>query len=76
MFIKRLQNICIAMMIATIFVKSKRVMIPKEELRKLSKEQQVDLVYAFDQGRYPDITGSDTSDRFFAKQTYYIGTKP
>jgi transposase len=32
-------------MIVTIFVKSKRVMVSKEELRKLSKEQLVDLVY-------------------------------
>jgi hypothetical protein len=33
------------MMIVTIFVKSKRVMVSKEELQKLSKEQLVDLVY-------------------------------
>jgi transposase len=45
MFIKSCQNICIAMMIVTIFVKSKRVMVSKEELSKLSKEQLVDLVY-------------------------------
>jgi uncharacterized protein YlxW (UPF0749 family) len=45
MFIKSCQNICIAVMIVTIFVKSKRVMVSKEELRKLSKEQLVDLVY-------------------------------
>ena len=45
MFIKMHQNICITVMIVTIFVKSKRVMVSKEELRKLSKEQLVDLVY-------------------------------
>jgi transposase len=45
MFITRRQNICIAKVIVTIFVKSKRVMVSKEELRKLSKEQLVDLVY-------------------------------
>jgi uncharacterized small protein (DUF1192 family) len=45
MFIKRCQNICIAVMIIKIFVKTKGVMISREELRKLSKEQLVDLVY-------------------------------
>jgi len=45
MFITKRQNICIAKVIVTIFVKSKRVMVSKEELRKLSKEQLVDLVY-------------------------------
>lgn len=45
MFIKRCQNICIAVMIVTIFVKSKRVMVSKEELSELSKEQLVNLVH-------------------------------
>jgi hypothetical protein len=45
MFIKSGQIICIPVLILTIFVKSKYIMVSKEELRKLDKEKLVDLVY-------------------------------
>ena len=45
MFIKSCQKICILVLTVPIFGQSKGVMVSKEELRKLSKEQLVDLVY-------------------------------
>ena len=45
MFIKNRVKICVFGPGITTFIKSKSVMVSKEELRKLDKEELVDLVY-------------------------------